>query len=412
MKIIVRIILIISILLNINVHALYTNISEINNKFITEKYHIELNGNGGTFSKQDKIIVFKKHMTLPTPKKEGYIFSHYSSINCDHSNQIEDVNKINNKELVAKWKLNKYQILYDLDGGELENKITEYTVEDEFEIPNPTKENSIFIGWTINNSEEMKKDIKINKGTTGNLFLKANWQNEKYKIKVVSIIDNILYENGLDYYTFDVWINDELIKESISFYEDEVSNNTKVRIKTNIKEGIETTYDKTIIVNENYIFKPEWTINEYKSEFYLDGILAEITNNKYGTKVKTPTIEIKWFGYSNDFYYISGFTPRESWYQKAYTLYFDTNIEQYNCMTSFGSTGINNAYQQLAILNQNGINNCLVNEGWNAVECYGKSEYILGLYNRVWNILPYSGNGYSRYKQMTCDSGYITSYNR
>ena len=117
MKIIVRIILIISILLNINVHALYTNISEINNKFITEKYHIELNGNGGTFSKQDKIIVFKKHMTLPTPKKEGYIFSHYSSINCDHSNQIEDVNKINNKELVAKWKLNKYQILYDLDGG-------------------------------------------------------------------------------------------------------------------------------------------------------------------------------------------------------------------------------------------------------------------------------------------------------
>ena len=142
MKIIVRIILIISILLNTNVHALYTNISEINNKFITEKYHIELNGNGGTFSKQDKIIVFKKHMTLPTPKKEGYIFSHYSSINCDHSNQIEDVNKINNKELVAKWKLNQYT---DVPKVIFIDEVTHYNQQELSMVEQFARENGIIV---------------------------------------------------------------------------------------------------------------------------------------------------------------------------------------------------------------------------------------------------------------------------
>ena len=81
-------------------------------------------------------------------------------------------------------------------------------------------------------------------------------------------------------------------------------------------------------------------------------------------------------------------------------------------MSSFGSTHLSNAYYQLDILRQHGINYCKVNESWNAVECYAKAIETLNLYNNIWNILPYSGNGYSRYKQMSCDSGYMTSYNR
>ena len=165
-------------------------------------------------------------------------------------------------------------------------------------------------------------------------------------------------------------------------------------------------------MNEDYIFYPEWTINEYESEFYVDDYLAGVTINKFGSKVGTPAINLENYGYSNYFFYISGFTPRETWYQKAYTLYFDTNIEQFPCMTSFGSGNLNNAYQQLSILQQNGINFCGVNPSWNAVECHGNSMKVLDLYNKVWNILPYSGSGYSRYKQMSCNSGYATSYNR
>lgn len=412
MKIISKFIILLMILTEIEVKALYITEDTITNKFKTEKYNITLNGNGGTFSKQDYIIVFKKYMTLPTPTKEGYTFSHYSTTTCDYKNEIDDITQINNQELIAKWNLNKYKITYDLDGGISDNLITEYTIEDEFTLPIPIKENNIFNGWTTQDNLIPNKDLKILKGTTGNLYFKANWQEEKYNIKTVSIIDSENYQSGKDYFTFDVWINDELVKQGLTTYEDNLLKNTKIRIKTNTKEGIETEYDQTIIVSEDYIFYPEWKVNEYDAEFYLDGYLVEITKNKYGSKVSTPTVAIKWFGYDENFYYVSGFTPRESWYQKAYTLYFDTNVEEYSCMTSFGSASLNNAYQQLAILKQNGINYCGVNESWNAVECYGKSMKILDLYNNVWNILPYSGNGYSRYKQMSCDSGYATSYNR
>ena len=81
-------------------------------------------------------------------------------------------------------------------------------------------------------------------------------------------------------------------------------------------------------------------------------------------------------------------------------------------MTSFGSDSLNNAYYQLSILQQNGVNFCGVNPSWNAVECHGNAMKVLDLYNKGWNYLPYSGNGFSRYKQMTCNSGYSTSYNR
>ena len=61
--------------------------------------------------------------------------------------------------------------------------IVEYTIEDEFVIPIPTKENSVFLGWSINNGDNIEKELKVKKGTTGDLYLKAHWKEEKYKIR-------------------------------------------------------------------------------------------------------------------------------------------------------------------------------------------------------------------------------------
>ena len=412
MKIIFRFILIITVLIGIEVNALYLTEGKINNYFKTEKYHIKLNGNGGIFSKQDHIIVFQKHMTLPTPTKEGYTFSHYSSSTCDYLNEINDINKINNDELVAKWEITKYQIIYDLVGGESNELVNEYTIEDEFVLPIPKKENSTFLGWTTNDNLIPKKELKVLKGTSGDLYFKANWQEVKYKIEVVSMIDNNPYNKGKENYTYNVWINDELIQEDVYYFEEEFTKGTKVRIQTISKDGFETTYDKTIIVENDYIFYPEWTLNEYNSEFYVGNYLAGITKNKFGEKVETPYINLENFGYSNYFVYVAGFTPRETWYQKAYTLYFDTDIGEYQCMASFGSDTLNNAYYQLSILQQNGVDFCGVNPSWNAVECHGKSSKVLDIFHKGWDYLPYSGNGFSRYKQLSCNSGYSTYYNR
>ena len=50
-------------------------------------------------------------MTLPTPEKKGYKFTHYSTTDNDYSNEIDDIEKINNKELYAKWETKNYQII-------------------------------------------------------------------------------------------------------------------------------------------------------------------------------------------------------------------------------------------------------------------------------------------------------------
>ena len=57
MKKIIKIILVITLLIQYEVKALYQNNIEIINEFNTQKYQIKLNGNGGTFSEQNKIII-------------------------------------------------------------------------------------------------------------------------------------------------------------------------------------------------------------------------------------------------------------------------------------------------------------------------------------------------------------------
>ena len=59
--------------------------------------------------------------------------------------------------LYAKWETKNYQIIYELNGGKLENKIEEYTIEDEFILPTPVKENSTFIGWSKGNENIIEK---------------------------------------------------------------------------------------------------------------------------------------------------------------------------------------------------------------------------------------------------------------
>ena len=78
----------------------------------------------------------------------------------------------------AKWDIIHYDIDYDLDGGENnpDNPNT-YTIEDEIDILDPTKEGYEFIGW--------KEGNKIEKGSTGRKKFTALWK---------AIIYNIDYE--------------------------------------------------------------------------------------------------------------------------------------------------------------------------------------------------------------------------
>lgn len=390
--------------------AYFTSSSSIPSKFKTEKYKIVLSGSGGTFSGSDVVILDNK-TTLPTPNKRGYTFVGYSKSsngNVDYSIDINNIKEINNKEIYAVWKINTYSISYNLNGGTISGQKTTYNVEESFTLPTPTKTGNTFTGWTGSNGSTKQLSVTIPKGTTNNLSYTANWSTNSYRVDVNPVIDGTTYNSGLDGYTFDVWVNGTLVADNVIDWCQNVSYGSSVRVKTNSLTGRSTSFDKTITVGtSDTTISPSWTINTYQGHFYYNNNIIAVTDNKYGATISTPNISIDSLGLSSNFYYISGYTPWTTWTQPDYAVGFTIEVGEYNCYASFGSTGGSNSSYQLSKLQSAGYNFCYLTD-WGSVECSGSYSKVMGLYNTVWNILPRSGNGFSIYKQISCDSGWST----
>ena len=119
----------------------------------------------------------EEEVVLPTASKAGYVFAGWYA----GEEKVEKVEAGSTGELAltAKWEVVEYAISYDLAGGELAGTPADkFTVEDEVELPVPTKPEYRFIGWYANGV----KVEKIAKGTTGNVELVAHWELDKYSI--------------------------------------------------------------------------------------------------------------------------------------------------------------------------------------------------------------------------------------
>ena len=406
-KRIIKIILIIVLLYVSNTNALYTTNNNLINTLHTIKYNLQIDASGGYFLNKD-IIINKDDVVLPIPEKKGYSFRGYIYNDNIYSNKTK-ISEINNKKLITEWNLIDYSIKYNLNGGKLDNVKSKYNIEEEFIIPNPTKEGFIFDGWTGNNLDIPIKNLKIEKGSIGDIELTANWSETTTLINVIPIVDNIEYKNGYADYTFDIYINDILIVEHANVWNNYVKVGDKVRVIANTLSGRNTTYDETrIIENNNEItFYPTWSINSYNADFYFNNNKITTTTNKYGSRVTTPNLIPSNLGYHDSFYIITGYSPQETWIQPDRTIKFTINLEERQCSASFGSASQANAEHQLLLINRVGYNFCHVTN-WGSVECSTNCQRVLDLYYNVWYILPRSGNGFSVYKQISSTSGWST----
>lgn len=179
-----KLILIITVILfSLNSTIAYFHFSNtISNKFTAKNYNIKLNANGGTYN-VSSIKVKNGKTTLPTPSKNGYTFSGYSSSengNVDISTNVTNINDINNKVIYAKYEINHYTISYNTNGGSISNQKTSYTVEENYTLPTPIKVGNSFSGWTGSNGNTPQKSVTIAKGSTGNKSYTANWNIKSY----------------------------------------------------------------------------------------------------------------------------------------------------------------------------------------------------------------------------------------
>ena len=127
----------------------------------------------------------------------------------------------------------KYSIEYKLDGGALENSLSEYdTLNKGLELPVPTKEGYTFKGWYETSDFSSNLVDKIEKGTEGNKVFYAKWEKIDVKYTITFNANGGSEVSTIEYYNESEEITlPEPTKEGYNFigwYEDENFTGEKV----------------------------------------------------------------------------------------------------------------------------------------------------------------------------------------
>ncbi len=122
---------------------------------------------------------------LPNVSKDGYTFNGWKD---QDGNVVTENTIVKGKlDLEAEFTVKEYNIAYNLDNGTVTPSSanpTKYTVEDEFELVNPTRKGYTFAGWTEGESENLYTRVTISH-ETGTKAYTAHWsknQNTKYYV--------------------------------------------------------------------------------------------------------------------------------------------------------------------------------------------------------------------------------------
>ena len=222
---------------------------------------------------KEEVVDYGSNPNFPAnPFIDGYTFIGWDS---DATNVITS-----DTVYKAKYIINYYDIVYDLNTGQENDKNTiRYNVEtDTITLPNPTRTGYTFLGWTGSNGLTPQKNISIVKRTLGNKNYIANWEANSYIITLnpnkgvvtpttVSTSYNSLYgilpipeRIG---YSFEGWyIEEEKILES-------------------------TVMDKTY----NHELLAKWEVINYDISYDLKGGTLSSPINQYNIETETFTLK-------------------------------------------------------------------------------------------------------------------------
>lgn len=237
---------------------------ELTANFQINTYYITYDVNGGNELDETVVgVVYGTDFSLIIPTRDGYQFDGW------YINSTKFISgkwtKTEDITLTAKWTLVNYSISYILDGGKNSSyNPTKYNYEyQDIIISNPIKTGYTFVGWTINDGEELFIDYIVKQYSYGNLVLKANWKVNEYKLT--------LDVNGGN----EVDINEVFIK-----YDSTYSLQTPTRIGYTFDgwyNGNSKVESGTWKYLEDVILVAKWNAINYNIIYYLNG--ATINDN-------------------------------------------------------------------------------------------------------------------------------------
>ena len=238
-------------------------------KYEPNEYEITFESNGGNYLSNIKVDFDSVLSNLPIPSKEGYEFDGWYYNDTLVNNEI--YNYLENVTFEAKWNYVSYNLEYILNDGIADNPDS-YNIESEIIINNPVKKGHTFLGWKVNDEEELITNFTISKGSIGNIKLEAIFEAKEYIIslywndKLINEIDATYGElfslpnykiNG--YRILGWYYNDELITNGKYEFEENIVLIPKIEP---IKYLIEYNLNGGKATNPNsYNIESEFTLN-------------------------------------------------------------------------------------------------------------------------------------------------------
>lgn len=192
--------------------------------YVATVYTISYNLMGGnlTSTNPKSYTIEDENFTLNNPSKKGYTFVGWTGTDVEETSQNVVVTKgsYGNRAYTANFDVIEYKISYELDGGSAENRSI-YTIEDDFYLINPEKDDFTFTGWIGTNITSPLTSVRINKGSEGDLSFVAQFTRKRYSIDInyaggtgsnassyTSISEDIVLNNPIRLgYNFAGWID-------------------------------------------------------------------------------------------------------------------------------------------------------------------------------------------------------------
>ena len=140
------------------------------------KYAVFFDATGGIDPSYLYLDYNSKLGELPTTTRDGYVFDGwYTEKDGGIPISADTLVGAETKTYYAHWTAITYTATFDSAGGSTVGNKT-FTVEDEVSIENPTREGYTFTGWTGSNGSNPQTDLKISRGTIGDVSYTANWK--------------------------------------------------------------------------------------------------------------------------------------------------------------------------------------------------------------------------------------------
>lgn len=153
-------------------------------------YKVTFDKQGGADGSDSVTVTYDKLCpSITIPKRTGYKFLGYYDSDGTQYYNADGTGAINyttdgNKTLYAHWEKEKYNLIFDANGGECYLSNMCVTYEDAIEFPTAKKTGHVFSGWEFNGKIYKGLQTIDDLGSDGdNVVMKAKWVCETYNIK-------------------------------------------------------------------------------------------------------------------------------------------------------------------------------------------------------------------------------------